>query len=201
MSKIQSVLAVSVNFHGTSVERAAFPNEQLYGKFGYGRYTGNVGHARILNLLKTFGITATYFVPAVEAVAHPRAIEEILAHGHEIASHGLGMEDLSEAADREPEILSEARGILTSRTGLAPRGFRAPYGRLSGQTLKILADLGYRYDASFQDDFHPYLLDCGLVEVPQNEMLVDATLYSQSATHARTGRRSSAARPGRPVRS
>ena len=55
-------------------------------------------------------------------------------------------------------------------TGSAPLGWRAPQGLLSPATLKLLCELGYRYDASFQDDDYPYVMDCGagsaIVELP-----------------------------------
>jgi hypothetical protein len=55
--------------------------------------------------------------------------------------------------------------------------------------LGHLAALGYRYDSSFQDDDRPYRLDAdggrGMIEVPQSEILIDATLYAQRQTHDR----------------
>jgi len=84
--------------------------------------------------------------------------------------------------------LTSAR-YWSAPTGRAPRGFRAPHGRLTERTLPHLAELGYRYDASFQDDDHPYPLDRdggpGMIEVPHAEILIDATLYAQRQTHDR----------------
>jgi len=189
MPRQACTLCVSVNFHGTSLERQNFPHEKLYAKFGYGRYTGNVGHQRVRSLLRDRGLKATYFVPAYEAQAQPWAIEEIMADGHEIASHGFMMEDLGQAGEKEGELLGQAHEFLTRLTGKPPRGFRAPHGQMSACTLPILSRLGYFYDASFQDDFRPYALDgdggTGMVEIPQNEMLIDATLYGLNHTHAR----------------
>ena len=89
----------------------------------------------------------------------------------------------------ERALLERAHAALSRIVGRAQRGFRAPHGRLTGQTLGHLADLGYRYDASFQDDDHPYRLDAdggrGMVEVPHAEILIDATLYGQRQTHDR----------------
>lgn len=184
------VLCVSVNFHGTSVERRLNPDGPLYGKGGYGRYSANVGNARILNLLASRGIRATWFVPAFEAQQYPDQIEAILDGGHEIASHGEMMEDHSALdSDVAAATLERAHDTLTRMTGRAPMGFRAPHGLLSESTLGHLVRLGYRYDSSFQDDFHPYRLDDdggpGMIEIPQNEMLIDATLYGVRQTHQR----------------
>ena len=89
----------------------------------------------------------------------------------------------------ERALLGRTHATLQRIVGSAPRGFRAPHGRLSERTLGHLAELGYRYDASFQDDDRPYALDAdggtGMIEVPQSEILIDATLYAQRQTHDR----------------
>jgi peptidoglycan/xylan/chitin deacetylase (PgdA/CDA1 family) len=67
-------------------------------------------------------------------------------------------------------VLERAHRALEKITGKAPLGWRAPLGLLSPATLGYLCELGYRYDASFQDDDYPYVMDCGagrtIVELP-----------------------------------
>ncbi len=180
---------ITVNFHGTSVERQAAPGAALVGKLGYGRYPANVGNARILAVLARRGIKATFFVSGFDAEAHPDEIEAIVKGGHEIASNGYCMEDHTRLGDAEEDTIVRAHEALRKATGQAPKGWRAPHGLLSTATLGILARQGYAYDSSFQDDFTPYPLaadgGAGMVELPQNEMLIDATLYGLRQTHNR----------------
>ena len=65
----------------------------------------------------------------------------------------------------------------------------APGGELGASSLRLLAELGYRYDASFQDADHPYLIapsaSTRLAEVPGMQALDDALVYSARHTHAR----------------
>ena len=71
----------------------------------------------------------------------------------------------------ERALIERTHATLTRIIGASPRGFRAPHGKLTEQTLGHLAALGYRYDSSFQDDDRPYRLDAdggGMIEVPQS---------------------------------
>lgn len=182
-------VAVTVNLQGTTVERREAAEEMLYGRQSYGKYMAAVGCARLFGLLDRHGIKATVFVPGAEAQAHPDLVAGLARSGHEIAAHGYAMEEYGSDAFDEAEWLSRTHRILRDVAGKAPCGWRAPHGRLSTATLKRLAALGYRYDSSFQDDDRPYALDAdggaGMIEVPQNEVLIDATLYGVRHTHER----------------
>jgi len=61
-----------------------------------------------------------------------------------------------------------------------PRGFRAPGGHRSESTDAILADLGYRYDASLGDGMRPQILPSGLAQVPFRWAAVDGFHYLAS---------------------
>jgi peptidoglycan-N-acetylglucosamine deacetylase len=185
------LVAVTVNLHGTSVERREHDDEALYGRFSYGKYAAAVGAMRLFGLLDTLGIRSTVFVPGSEAERHPELVRQLAAR-HEVAAHGWAMEEYGKDDAAEAELLMRAHESLTRIAGRAPAGWRAPNGRLSNGTLGSLARLGYSWDATFQDDDYPYRLDAdggnGMVEVPQTEMLIDATLWNQRATHDRVTR-------------
>ena len=48
---------------------------------------GLIGAQRILSLLKSHGIRATWFVPGFTIASHPRACEVVVRDGHEVAHH------------------------------------------------------------------------------------------------------------------
>ena len=79
--------------------------------------------------------------------------------------------------------------MLSQLCGVAPTGFRAPSGELSSQTLRLLAEMGFQYDSSFQDDDHPYLIAptpaTRLAEIPTVWSLDDSLVMSARHTHAR----------------
>ncbi len=78
------------------------------------------------------------------------ALRSIAEAGHDIANHsfhhapGIASLTRAEALDE----LTHAHDAITSATGVAPTGFRAPSYALSTALLEAIADLGYRYDAS-----------------------------------------------------
>lgn len=182
-------VAVTVNLQGKTVELRQLGEDALFGRASYGKYAYAVGCERLFGLLDRHGIKATVFVPGEEAEANPGYVAALAGRGHEIAAHGWAMEEMDAAGIDERALLERTHATLTRITGAAPRGFRAPHGKLTERTLGHLAALGYRYDASFQDDDHPYPLDAdggpGMIEVPQAEILIDATLYAQRQTHDR----------------
>jgi peptidoglycan/xylan/chitin deacetylase (PgdA/CDA1 family) len=189
MSNANVPVAITVNLQGKTVEARQLPDDALFGRASYGKYAYAVGCERLFSLFDRLGIKATVFVPGAEAEANPDYIASLAARGHEIAAHGWAMEEMDADGIDERALLERTHATLTRITGRAPRGFRAPHGRLTERTLPHLAALGYRYDASFQDDDHPYRLDKeggrGMIEVPHAEVLIDGTLYAQRQTHDR----------------
>src|ERR1700757_824481 len=52
------------------------------------KYGPSIGVPRLLGLLRHLQVPATFFVPGYVAEQHPRMLESIVAHGHEIGLHG-----------------------------------------------------------------------------------------------------------------
>jgi peptidoglycan/xylan/chitin deacetylase (PgdA/CDA1 family) len=183
-----STFCLTVNVHGSSVELRTVSADRLVARYAYGNYMP-IGVERILTMCERHGIRATFFVPGLEARLKPSLVREIDAAGHEVAAHGDALEDHATLGDKEREVLARAHGSLGDVLGKAPVGWRAPDGQLSRQTLPILQELGYRYDASFQDDDFPYVLSAegapGMIEIPQNEMLIDQVLFAIRQPHDR----------------
>lgn len=182
-------VTVTVNFDAESVDLHEVAKENLYGRFSYGRYGMRAGIWRLLAVLREHGIHATFFVPGLDAENNGRALEAVLAGGHEVAARGYAFEDHSKLGAQERETLEHAHEVLKKLTGRAPAGWRAPQGLLSPETLLYLTELGYAYDSSFQDDDLPYVMECRngrrIVELPQFQFLDDSTLYASRHAHDR----------------
>jgi peptidoglycan-N-acetylglucosamine deacetylase len=118
---------------------------------------------RILDLLERHGIPATFFVPGHTALAYPELVRRIDAAGHELGHHGFVHEPLSQLdAAREREILQLGLDALDRVAGVRPTGYRAPGVDVSVNTVDILVEHGFVYDASFSaTDFEPYYLRSG----------------------------------------
>ena len=114
----------------------------------------------------------------------------IARRGHEIAAHGWAMEAMDAPDIGERALIERTHATLTRITGASPA--RIPRAARHGSPSRRWGTSrrsGYRYDSSFQDDDRPYRLDAdgggGMIEVPQSEILIDATLYAQRQTHDR----------------
>ena len=107
---------------------------------------------RFMDLLEVHGSHATFFVLGWVAERHPDLIRDIVARGHEVASHGYAHDLLTELdATRFADDLARTEAILEPLTGSRPVGYRAPSFTVMPGTrwaLDVLHERGYRYDSS-----------------------------------------------------
>jgi len=162
------------------------PNPGLLSQEQYG---ARVGLNRIVMLLDTHKIPATFFTPSVSLALTPSMIPLIKQSGrHEFGIHGwiheLNM-TLPDSAERA--LLVKAFAEVKQLTGTTPTGYRAPSWNFSPNTLSILRDMGFRYESSLMADDRPYELNqdgkpTGLVEIPVEWILDDAPLFDPRGT-------------------
>lgn len=119
---------------------------------------GLVGAARILRLLKSFGIRATWFVPGFTIESHPRACEDVVGDGHEVAHHSWAhIPPAQQSRDEEEADLVRANDAILRLTGRMARGYRSPSWDLSESTIDLLLAHGFLYDSSLMGaDYWPY---------------------------------------------
>ena len=157
--------------------------EPTVGTLASAQYGARRGLGRLVRLLDTQRIPASFFIPSVSLALTPGMVDTIKASGrHEIAVHGWIHElnaTLPDSAERA--LLTKAVAELTQLTGLKPTGYRAPSWNFSPNTLSILRDMGFRYESSLMAD-NPYELlqdgqPTGIVELPVEWILDDAPLF------------------------
>ncbi len=103
----------------------------------------------ILSVFERHHVNSTFFVLGKIAEVFPEVVEEIYDFSHEVASHGYFHVDLTKMLLTEFEKMErENRSILAKITGEAPRGFRAPFGRINPTIVSLLSKIGYVYDSS-----------------------------------------------------
>ena len=138
---------------------------------------------RLLQLFDDENIRATFFVLGWVAERFPRLVRQIVANGHELASHGYAhrlVYDMTPRAFRED--VRRAKQLIESAAGAPVYGYRAPSYSVTPRSLwalDVLVEEGYRYDASIfpihHDRYgipvsprHPYRLTRGdgLMEAP-----------------------------------
>jgi peptidoglycan/xylan/chitin deacetylase (PgdA/CDA1 family) len=149
-----------------------------------GEYGAVDGLPRILRLLDKYNVPASFFIPAVSDLLHPRMIPDIVSRGrHEIGVHGWIHERLPVLNDEaeESRLLRQAVESLTKSMGKRPVGYRAPSWAFSRYTMEQLQEAGFLYDSSLMASDDPYeILVAGkpsnMVEVPI-EWIVDDYPY------------------------
>ena len=107
---------------------------------------------RLLDELDRLGLRITVFVVGFDATqpANVPLLRAIVERGHEIGNHSFSHECWMHLHDRrrlEDEI-ARAEQVLGEVTGQTPVGFRAPGYSWSPELLEVLAERGYRFDAS-----------------------------------------------------
>jgi polysaccharide deacetylase family protein (PEP-CTERM system associated) len=121
---------------------------------GYSHYPSRLEDPmrRLLDVLASFEVKATFFWLASAARRHPALLQETVAQGHEIACHGndhTSLLSLTPSSFRER--LRDAKTELEDLVRLPIQGHRAPYFSITNSTLwafEILAELGFSYDSS-----------------------------------------------------
>jgi len=115
------------------------------------------GTERLLALFSKHDIHVTFFVPGRVAEDYAKVIRKAGFKGHEIACHGHDHDKNEFLAGREYQKRQIMRAVetISSAAGTEPRGFRAPCLRLNGTTLKILDEIGFKYDSSILPTFVP----------------------------------------------
>lgn len=107
---------------------------------------------RLLALLRTYRVQATFFVLGYVADHHPALIEQICQEGHEIGVHGYYHRFVHHLTPAQfQQELEQSIAAVVRITGVQPKGHRAPYFSINAQTPWAFACLqaaGLVYDSS-----------------------------------------------------
>jgi peptidoglycan/xylan/chitin deacetylase (PgdA/CDA1 family) len=123
-----------------------------------GEFGGVVGAGRILDFLKSRGITATWFIPGFTIESWPRQCEAVVAGGHEVAHHSWAhIPPATQTRAEEEADLVRANDAIARLSGRKARGYRSPSWDLSEHTIDLLLTHGFTYDSSLMGaDYQPY---------------------------------------------
>jgi polysaccharide deacetylase family protein (PEP-CTERM system associated) len=120
------------------------------------RVAENTG--RVLDILGSQGISATFFILGWVAERMPGLVRKIADAGHEIACHGYGHELVYEIGpERFREDVRRAKQIIEGIAGRPVVGYRAPSYSITAKSLwalQILIEEGFLYDSSIFPIIH-----------------------------------------------
>lgn len=159
---LQGAEAVSILSFDVDAESPILAEDSRYAEdlstMSHQAYGPRVGVPRLIRLLAQFNLEATFFVPGITAERWPGTVEAIVESGHEVALHGYDHRNLPGMSPDEQRRDLEAGLSALANLGVEPRGYRAPYWRITQITLDLLASYGIHYDSSLMDSDRPYRL-------------------------------------------
>ena len=178
-------VAVALSFDVDNATMALSQGNLDYEVLSRGEYGAVDGLPRILRLLETHKMPASFFIPAVSALLHPEMVPAIMKPGiHEIGIHGWIHERLPVLNDEREEqrLLDQSLETLTKLMGKRPVGYRAPSWKFSKYTLAQIVKAGFLYDSSLMasDDAYEVNMDgkpTGMVELPIERIVDDAPYF------------------------
>ena len=139
----------------------------------------------LLEVLDREGISATFFVEAINCELYPDAVRSIADRGHELGMHGWRHEEWSGlSVDRERSVLERCVRAFGS-LGLPVTGFRPPGGELTASSVSALRSVGVSWCSPAGGEFE---VRDGLAWVPFEWSFVDAYYLMESFTDLRAGR-------------
>lgn len=101
----------------------------------------------MLDVLREYGVKATFCMVGTQAQAHPDLVKKVVAEGHRLCdhsvSHDTSMDKKSEAYQSQ-QILDAERMITEASGGVRPMYYRAPGGAFTPYSRKVAASRGMR---------------------------------------------------------
>lgn len=107
---------------------------------------------KILEILETCGVSATFFCLGWVAERYPGLVQSIARAGHEIGCHGMDHRRIfTLSAEEFAKDIARSKGLLEDASGEMVRGYRAPSFSMNTDTwsyYRLLEKAGFSYSSS-----------------------------------------------------
>ncbi|MGW2767236.1 polysaccharide deacetylase family protein [Streptomyces sp. NPDC001275] len=102
---------------------------------------------QVLDVLREYGVKATFCMVGTQAQAHPDLVKKVVAAGHRLCDHTVSHDttmDTKSQAYQSQQILDAERMITEASGGVRPMHYRAPGGAFTPYSRKLAASRGMR---------------------------------------------------------
>ncbi|MGC5344037.1 polysaccharide deacetylase family protein [Streptomyces sp. DT24] len=102
---------------------------------------------QVLDLLREYGVKATFCMVGTQAQAHPDLVKKVVAAGHRLCDHSVSHNtamDKDSQTYQSQQILDAERMITEASGGVRPMYYRAPGGAFTPYSRKLAASRGMR---------------------------------------------------------
>ncbi|TLQ01056.1 xylanase deacetylase [Nesterenkonia salmonea] len=123
-----------------------------------GEFAARAGTPRLLELFDNLNIKTTWGIPGHTMLTWPELTREVASNGHEICAHGVYHENLNGMHEPiERQLMTRQLEQYAEIIGGKPRGYRAPSGTMTYNTLPLIEEFGFDWVSSLKgDDLTPY---------------------------------------------
>jgi peptidoglycan/xylan/chitin deacetylase (PgdA/CDA1 family) len=123
-------------------------------------YGARVGIWRLLEIMKSADVKATFFACAVAMEHNPKVAKAAVDHGHEICSHGYRWEEVFRLSEKdERERIRLAVQSFEKTCGKRPVGWYCRYGPSDRTRRLVVEEGGFLYDSDAYNDDTPYFVE------------------------------------------
>ncbi|MTD58915.1 polysaccharide deacetylase family protein [Amycolatopsis sp. RM579] len=126
----------------------------------WSRYGATAGVWRLLDILESRRLKATFPTSALAAEQNPESVRAIVAAGHEIAAHSVSQDVMMPmlAPEAELEVIERCTAAFAEVSGVRPTGWLSPRATASPRTAELLARSGYLWSGDHNDAELPRLI-------------------------------------------
>ncbi|MGF6885262.1 peptidoglycan/xylan/chitin deacetylase (PgdA/CDA1 family) [Nocardia sp. GAS34] len=126
----------------------------------WSEYGATTGVWRLLDILRSHGLLATFGINGLVAERFPQAVRAVHDAGHEIAAHSYAQDVIPALLDpgAERENIRRCTALLEDLTGVRPIGWMSPRASGTARTPELLTEAGYRWSGDYNDYELPRVL-------------------------------------------
>ncbi|MFF3400483.1 polysaccharide deacetylase family protein [Streptomyces sp. NPDC002659] len=102
---------------------------------------------QVLDVLREYGVKATFCMVGRQAQAHPDLVKKVVAAGHRLCNHSVSHDttmDKKSQAYQSQQIQDAERMITEASGGIRPMYYRAPGGAFTPHSRELAASRGMR---------------------------------------------------------
>ena len=155
---------------------------------------------RCLDLFDAHDVKATFFTLGWVAEREPGLVRDIVARGHELASHGYDHTKVNDQSREEFRAdVRKTKALLEDLSGVEVKGYRAAGFSIGPETPwahDVLAEAGHAYSSSTHPIAHDHYGDPTAPQTPFRPLAGAPLIEAPVATATMFGRRVSAAGGG-----
>ncbi len=100
---------------------------------------------RVLDVLKDYGVPATFFLLGQNMENHPQVARRIIEEGHAVGNHSYSHPDLRKltASEAYQNQVNKTQQVFKDILDYEPLYFRPPYGALTDEQIEMLGAEGF----------------------------------------------------------